>query len=75
MLGTAKTRSVKTLSEALKCSFSRIQFAPDLLPSDVTGSEVYRDLDGKPDLQFQEGPIFNSIVLADEINRDPAKVQ
>jgi MoxR-like ATPase len=75
MPGTAKTRSVKTLSEALKCSFGRIQFTPDLLPSDVTGSEVYRDLDGKPDLQFQEGPIFNSIVLADEINRAPAKVQ
>jgi MoxR-like ATPase len=75
MPGTAKTRSVKTLSEALKCSFGRIQFTPDLLPSDVTGSEVYRDLDEKPDLQFQEGPIFNSIVLADEINRAPAKVQ
>lgn len=75
MPGTAKTRSVKTLSEALKCSFGRIQFTPDLLPSDVTGSEVYRDLEGKPDLQFQEGPIFNSIVLADEINRAPAKVQ
>ncbi|WP_210498618.1 AAA family ATPase [Vibrio crassostreae] len=75
MPGTAKTRSVKALADALSCAFGRIQFTPDLLPSDVTGSEVYRDLDGKPDLQFQEGPIFNSIVLADEINRAPAKVQ
>lgn len=75
MPGTAKTRSVKTLADSLNCDFGRIQFTPDLLPSDVTGSEIYRDLNGKPDLQFQEGPIFNSIVLADEINRAPAKVQ
>ncbi|GEM77897.1 AAA family ATPase [Vibrio superstes] len=78
--GTAKTRSVKALADALLSSFGRIQFTPDLLPSDVTGTEVYQDVaDGsgnsKPQLHFQPGPIFNSIVLADEINRAPAKVQ
>ncbi|GEA52675.1 ATPase AAA [Vibrio inusitatus NBRC 102082] len=78
--GTAKTRSVKALADALHSSFGRIQFTPDLLPSDVTGTEVYQELDdgsgkSKPQLHFQPGPIFNSIVLADEINRAPAKVQ
>ncbi|HBH7876289.1 TPA: MoxR family ATPase [Vibrio parahaemolyticus] len=73
--GTAKTRSVKSLANLLNTSFGRIQFTPDLLPSDVTGIEVYQELDGKPQLHFQPGPIFNSIVLADEVNRAPAKVQ
>ncbi|EDP59339.1 MoxR family ATPase [Vibrio sp. AND4] len=73
--GTAKTRSVKSLANRLNASFGRIQFTPDLLPSDVTGTEVYQELDGKPQLHFQPGPIFNSIVLADEVNRAPAKVQ
>lgn len=73
--GTAKTRSVKSLANLLNTSFGRIQFTPDLLPSDVTGTEVYQELDGKPQLNFQPGPIFNSIVLADEVNRAPAKVQ
>ena len=73
--GTAKTRSIKTLANALNASFGRIQFTPDLLPSDVTGTEVYQEVNGKPQLHFQAGPIFNSIVLADEINRAPAKVQ
>ncbi|TDM51721.1 AAA family ATPase [Aliivibrio fischeri] len=73
--GTAKTRSIKTLAEALDVSFGRIQFTPDLLPPDVTGTEVYQEINGKPQLHFQAGPIFNSIVLADEINRAPAKVQ
>ncbi|MGF1906221.1 AAA family ATPase [Aliivibrio salmonicida] len=73
--GTAKTRSVKSLADNLHTSFGRIQFTPDLLPSDVTGSEVYQEQNGKPQLHFQPGPIFNSIVLADEINRAPAKVQ
>ncbi|WP_063655287.1 AAA family ATPase [Aliivibrio fischeri] len=73
--GTAKTRSIKTLAEALDVSFGRIQFTPDLLPSDVTGTEVYQEISGRPQLHFQAGPIFNSIVLADEINRAPAKVQ
>ncbi|USD66682.1 MoxR family ATPase [Vibrio sp. SCSIO 43136] len=73
--GTAKTRSVKALAQALHTSFGRIQFTPDLLPSDVTGTEVYQEIAGKPTLRFQAGPIFNSIVLADEVNRAPAKVQ
>ncbi|TNI90248.1 AAA family ATPase [Aeromonas allosaccharophila] len=73
--GTAKTRSVKALSEALNASFGRIQFTPDLLPSDVTGTEMYQEHDGAHQLRFQPGPIFNSIVLADEVNRAPAKVQ
>lgn len=73
--GTAKTRSVKSLANLLNTSFGRIQFTPDLLPSDVTGTEVYQELGGKPQLHFQPGPIFNSIVLADEVNRAPAKVQ
>ena len=73
--GTAKTRSVKSLARCLDASLGRIQFTPDLLPSDVTGNEVYQEVEGKQMLQFQEGPIFNNIVLADEINRSPAKVQ
>ena len=73
--GTAKTRSVKALAEALNASFGRIQFTPDLLPSDVTGTEMYQEHEGAHQLRFQQGPIFNSIVLADEVNRAPAKVQ
>ncbi|RRA91490.1 AAA family ATPase [Aeromonas veronii] len=73
--GTAKTRSIKALAETLNTSFGRIQFTPDLLPSDVTGTEMYQERDGAHQLRFQPGPIFNSIVLADEVNRAPAKVQ
>ncbi|MEZ5504123.1 MAG: MoxR family ATPase [Halioglobus sp.] len=73
--GTAKTRSIKTLSQVLEAGLGRIQFTPDLLPSDVTGNEIYLDNQGKSELQFQPGPIFNELVLADEINRAPAKVQ
>ncbi|MDG1389431.1 MAG: MoxR family ATPase [Halioglobus sp.] len=73
--GTAKTRSIKTLSRVLQASLGRIQFTPDLLPSDVTGNEVYQDNQGVSELIFQEGPIFNELILADEINRAPAKVQ
>ncbi|AQA17193.1 AAA family ATPase [Halioglobus japonicus] len=73
--GTAKTRSIKTLSQVLEARLGRIQFTPDLLPSDVTGNEVYQDNQGVSELIFQEGPIFNELVLADEINRAPAKVQ
>ncbi|MBL0589938.1 AAA family ATPase [Aeromonas veronii] len=73
--GTAKTRSIKALAEALNTSFGRIQFTPDLLPSDVTGTEMYQEHEGAHQLRFQPGPIFNSIVLADEVNRAPAKVQ
>jgi len=71
--GTAKTRSIKTLSKLIEAQFSRVQFTPDLLPSDVTGSEIYREQTGA--FEFQSGPIFGNLVLADEINRAPAKVQ
>ena len=73
--GTAKTRSVKTLARVLDATLGRIQFTPDLLPSDVTGTEIYQEFEGRQELRFQEGPVFNNIVLADEINRAPAKVQ
>ncbi|MEZ9680629.1 AAA family ATPase [Vibrio splendidus] len=73
--GTAKTRSIKSLASALQVDLGRVQFTPDLLPSDVTGTEVYQDVDGKPTLTFQPGPVFNNLLLADEINRSPAKVQ
>ncbi len=73
--GTAKTRSIKTLARSLSVDLGRVQFTPDLLPSDVTGTEVYQEVNGKPVLTFQQGPIFNNLLLADEINRSPAKVQ
>lgn len=73
--GTAKTRSIKTLASVLQAKLGRIQFTPDLLPSDVTGNEIYLEKNGKAELQFQPGPLFNELVLADEINRAPAKVQ
>ena len=73
--GTAKTRSIKTLSQVLQAQLGRIQFTPDLLPSDVTGNEIYQDNEGVHELKFQEGPLFNELILADEINRAPAKVQ
>jgi MoxR-like ATPase len=71
--GVAKTRSIKTLGKLIDSEFTRIQFTPDLLPSDVTGSEIYREHDGS--FEFQPGPIFGNLMLADEINRSPAKVQ
>lgn len=71
--GLAKTKAIKSLSEGIEGSFQRIQFTPDLLPSDITGTEIYRPETG--DFQFQQGPIFHNLVLADEINRSPAKVQ
>ena len=71
--GTAKTRSIKTLSRLIESKFGRVQFTPDLLPSDVTGAEIYREKTSTFD--FQPGPIFANLVLADEINRAPAKVQ
>ncbi|MGU3493052.1 AAA family ATPase [Xanthobacteraceae bacterium A53D] len=74
--GLAKTRAIKSLSQALESEFSRIQFTPDLLPSDVTGGEIYRtDAQGQGSFEFRKGPIFGNLVLADEINRAPAKVQ
>ena len=73
--GLAKTRAVKSLSKNMDADFSRIQFTPDLLPSDITGSEVLYTESGQPTFRFEAGPIFANIVLADEINRAPAKVQ
>ena len=73
--GLAKTRAVKALAKNLEADFSRIQFTPDLLPSDVTGTEVYYQKDGHGEFRFEPGPIFANIVLGDEINRAPAKVQ
>lgn len=71
--GLAKTKAIKTLSDNIEGDFQRIQFTPDLLPADITGSEVYRAESGE--FVFQQGPLFNNLVLADEINRAPAKVQ
>ncbi len=71
--GLAKTKAIKELSDRIEGNFQRIQFTPDLLPSDVTGTEIYRVEDGQ--FQFQKGPIFHNLILADEINRAPAKVQ
>jgi len=73
--GLAKTRAVKALAKNMEADFSRIQFTPDLLPSDITGSEVLYTEGGQPTFRFEPGPIFANIVLADEINRAPAKVQ
>lgn len=72
--GLAKTRAIKSLSDNLDCGLSRIQFTPDLLPSDITGTEIYTP-DGEEKFVFQKGPIFSNLILADEINRAPAKVQ
>ncbi|MBT4838168.1 MAG: MoxR family ATPase [Methylococcales bacterium] len=71
--GLAKTRAIKTLSELIEGDFHRIQFTPDLLPADLTGTEIYRPQEGS--FEFQKGPLFHNLVLADEINRAPAKVQ
>lgn len=73
--GLAKTRAVRALAGAIDSRFSRIQFTPDLLPSDVTGSENMYEEAGEYKFRFEEGPIFGNIILADEINRAPAKVQ
>lgn len=71
--GLAKTKAIKTLSDVIEGDFHRVQFTPDLLPSDVTGTDIYRPETGV--FEFQSGPIFHNLVLADEINRAPAKVQ
>lgn len=73
--GLAKTRAIKALATNLEAKFSRIQFTPDLLPADVTGTEVLYQQGGSNEFRFEPGPIFANIVLADEINRAPAKVQ
>ncbi len=71
--GLAKTRAIKELSRVIEGDFQRIQFTPDLLPADLTGTEIYRPQDSS--FSFQKGPLFHNLVLADEINRAPAKVQ
>ncbi|NQZ81505.1 MAG: MoxR family ATPase [Colwellia sp.] len=71
--GLAKTRAVNALAQGLEADFHRIQFTPDLLPADLTGTDIYRPEDGT--FEFQPGPLFRNLVLADEINRAPAKVQ
>lgn len=71
--GLAKTRAVKALADCIEGSFHRVQFTPDLLPADLTGTDIFRPETGE--FRFQPGPIFHSLLLADEINRAPAKVQ
>ena len=71
--GLAKTRAIKALAHGLEGNFQRVQFTPDMLPSDLTGSDIYRPEEGG--FQFQRGPLFHNLILADEINRAPAKVQ
>ena len=71
--GLAKTRAIKVLSEGIDGDFHRVQFTPDLLPADLTGTDIFRPQDGS--FQFQRGPLFHNLVLADEVNRAPAKVQ
>jgi MoxR-like ATPase len=71
--GLAKTKAIKTLSDGIDADFHRVQFTPDLLPADITGSDIYRPQQGT--FEFQAGPLFHNLILADEINRAPAKVQ
>jgi MoxR-like ATPase len=71
--GLAKTTAIKTLSESIDCSYHRVQFTPDLLPADLTGTEIY--VPQQQTFEFQSGPLFHNLLLADEINRAPAKVQ
>jgi len=73
--GLAKTLLIKTVADILQVDFSRIQFTPDLMPSDVVGSEIVEEQDGRRTLKFVKGPIFTNILLADEINRTPPKTQ
>lgn len=73
--GLAKTLLIKTVADILQVGFSRIQFTPDLMPSDVVGSEIVEEKDGQRNLKFVKGPIFTNILLADEINRTPPKTQ
>lgn len=71
--GLAKTKAINTLAKGINADFHRVQFTPDLLPADITGSDIYRPENGS--FEFQAGPIFHNLILADEINRAPAKVQ
>jgi MoxR-like ATPase len=71
--GLAKTRAIKALAQGLEADFQRVQFTPDMLPADLTGSDIYRPEHGS--FEFQQGPLFHNLILADEVNRAPAKVQ
>jgi MoxR-like ATPase len=71
--GLAKTRAIKVLAESIEGDFHRLQFTPDLLPADLTGTDIYRPQEGT--FEFRKGPLFHNLILADEINRAPAKVQ
>jgi MoxR-like ATPase len=71
--GLAKTTAIKALAARIEADFHRVQFTPDLLPADLTGTEIYRPQDAR--FEFQPGPLFHNLLLADEINRAPAKVQ
>lgn len=71
--GLAKTRAINVLSKGIQADFHRVQFTPDLLPADLTGTDIYRPQQGT--FEFKQGPLFHNLVLADEINRSPAKVQ
>jgi len=71
--GLAKTRAIKVLAESIEGNFQRLQFTPDLLPADLTGTDIYRPQEGT--FEFRKGPLFHNLILADEINRAPAKVQ
>lgn len=71
--GLAKTRAIKALAQGIQADFQRVQFTPDLLPADLTGSDIYRPEEGS--FHFQRGPLFHNLILVDEINRAPAKVQ
>jgi len=71
--GLAKTRAIKVLGDGIEGDFHRVQFTPDLLPADLTGTEIFRQQEGT--FKFQQGPLFHNLILADEINRAPAKVQ
>src|SRR5579864_2578352 len=73
--GLAKTLLIKTLADILDLDFKRIQFTPDLMPSDITGTEILDEAQGSRRLRFVKGPIFAQIILADEINRTPPKTQ
>ena len=73
--GLAKTRLVRSLAEILDLRFKRIQFTPDLMPADITGTEILEETAGKRTLKFNEGPIFAQMILGDEINRTPPKTQ
>src|SRR5437763_3939665 len=73
--GLAKTLMVSAVSQILDVAFKRIQFTPDLMPSDITGTMILDEQDGRREFRFVKGPVFTNILLADEINRTPPKTQ